>query len=226
MNTSDHDIPTADNARPDQPIWEPPDSPWMDDATERRAWHQNLQEAALEQNGGGRGFKHWKAKALQKIIELADASPRMQIGSVDLRNDLVLMYRIRQPVPRFPQEGKLTVGDSVTYHLVYTEAWRHSPPPPWGPVGVLAPPDIWHPNTRPALRSALCFGEIPPSIEPCELICLGYFLTTLQAYQLDEQDPHGVFNAAASEFYRGKPEYLPLTDKGLFDDWKMEDSHR
>jgi hypothetical protein len=50
-------------------------------------------------------------------------------------------------------------------------------------------------------------------------VLLGYYLASLQDYTLDERDPHGVLNAAACEYYRCHPEYLPLTRAGLFDPW-------
>ena len=86
------------------------------------------------------------------------------------------------------------------------------------------PLDIFHPNSRPALKGALCFGpRLPPAIAPTELVLLGYYLVSLQDAALDEHDPDGVLNPMACEFFRCHPRYLPLTRAGLFDPWTPQE---
>jgi hypothetical protein len=67
----------------------------------------------------------------------------------------------------------------------------------------------------------LCLGDIHAAA-PKELVLMAYYLVSLQDINLDETDSHGVFNAAACEFYRAHPEYLPLTRAGLFEPWSPE----
>jgi hypothetical protein len=146
----------------------------------------------------------------------------MELLEVNLFGDLDVVYRIEMPVPRWPQQNQLVIGDHAVFHLVYQDEWRETPPPGWFPVGVFDPLDIFHSNARPALRGALCLGRLSAGIAPKELVLLGYYLLSLQDYSLDETDADGVLNLEACEFYRCHREYLPLTRAGLFDDWKPD----
>ncbi len=184
--------------------------------------HEELRDAALKQNGGGRSFSQWKAAAVDEVVDLANQAPRMQLLEINLHGDLDLVYGIRMPVPRWPHGDELVIADHAIFHLVYRDEWRVDAPPGWAPLGVFAPLDIFHPNSKPALRGALCLGNLAAGIAPKELILLGYYLASLQDYTLDESDPDGVLNPEACEWYRCHPQYLPLTRAGLFDDWKPE----
>lgn len=184
--------------------------------------HELLREKALLTNGGGRSFRQWKAAALDEVIEMANRAPRMQLLEASLHGDLDLVYRIEMPVPRWPEGDELVLGDHVIFHLVYRDEWRVDSPPGWAPLGVFSPLDIFHPNSRPALRGALCLGNLAAGIAPKEVVLLGYYLASLQDYTLDEYDPDGVLNPEACEWYRCHPQYLPLTRAGLFDDWNPE----
>lgn len=184
--------------------------------------HQQLREQALQNNGGSRSFVRWKTAALNDAVDLANRAERLELLSANLYGDFELVYRIRMPVPRWPSNGELVIGDSVVFHLGYVDQWRTEPPPGWLPLGVFEPMDIFHPNSRPSLRGALCLGDLAAGIPPTELMLLGYFLASLQDYTLDEHDPHGVLNAAACEYYRCHSEYLPLTRTGLLDPWSPE----
>lgn len=186
--------------------------------------HSELLNAALPNNGGDRIWKSWKASAIDEVVELANRSSRMNLLEIDLSGDMNVVYRIEMPVPRWPHRDELVLAESATFHLTYRDEWRTEPPAGWEPVGLLDPLDIFHPNSRPALRGALCFGRIPAGIAPTELILLGYYLVTLQDLTLDESDPEGVLNAEACEFFRiHKKQYVPLTRKGLFDPWTPEE---
>jgi hypothetical protein len=196
------------------------DQPAMDQCIKN---HRELYAAALACNGGDRSFKQWKAASMAEVVDQANRSPRMELLDINLHGDMNIVYRIKMPVPRWPRDNELVIGESAVFHLVYREAWRTEPPAGWEPVGLFEPLDIFHPNSRPALKGALCLGRLPAGVAPTELILLGYYLVSLQDYTLDEQDPDGVLNPQACEWYRCHSHYLPLTRAGLFDPWAPEE---
>jgi hypothetical protein len=187
-----------------------------------RRWEriQRLSERALAANGGTRSFARWKAGALEEVLDTVKRAARVDLLNVDFTGDFDLLYRVRMPVPRTPVGDQLVVGSAVMFHLVYCDEWRYEAPPGWLPLGIFEPVDIFHPNSRPSLRGALCLGDIAANTSPRELMLAGYYLGCLQDYTLDERDPHGVLNSAACEYFRCHSEYLPLTSAGLFDDWQ------
>ena len=186
----------------------------------RQQRHQRLGAAALAQIGGGRSWASFKEQSLQEALAMIALAPRVELLSVDLQGDLQLTYRIDMPTPRWPTADGLVIGRGAIFHLVYLDEWRTTPPPGIGPVGVFHPLDIFHPNAKPALRGALCLGELPAGVAPKELLLMAYYLVALQDYTLDETDPHGVFNPQACEYFRLRPEYLPLCTAGLYEDWQ------
>lgn len=188
--------------------------------TERLARQQALLDKALPANRGPRDWREWKAAAAGELFELAVRSPRMEVLQLSLEGDFHAVYGVHMPVPRWPVDGKLVVADAAVFDLHYEEAWRWQSPPGWAPLGVWQPNDLFHPNCRPSLRGAICLGKLSAGARVRELVLLGYETLTLQNRVLDETDPHGVLNAAACEFYRNHPEYLPLTRAGLLDPWE------
>lgn len=185
--------------------------------------HANLVAAALSGNQGDRSFRLWKESSVNDIAQLARRSERMELLEIDLSGDLNVVYQIQMPIPCWPREDELKIDVSAVFHLNYRDQWRTEPPAGWEPVGLLNPLDIFHPNSRPALKGALCLGRLPAGVAPVELILMAYFLGTLQDYTLDEQDPDGVLNPHACEWFRCHPQYLPLTHAGLFDSWSPEE---
>src|SRR5687768_15128456 len=139
-------------------------------ATERERNIRQMQAEALSANGGNRSFKEWKAAAFDDVAQMALRAARMDLLRIDLRGDLDLVYRIAMPVPRRPVDGKLIVGASATFHLVYQDQWRVEPPPGWIPLGIIEPREVFHPNAREALRGALCLGDLPAGVAPKELV--------------------------------------------------------
>jgi hypothetical protein len=194
--------------------------PPMDQRIEK---NNELCAAALACNGGDRSFKQWKAASTAEVVEQANRSKRMELLDINLRGDLYIVYRIMMPAPRWPRGGELVIGESAVFQLTYRDEWRTEPPAGWEPVGLFEPLDIFHPNSRPAMKGALCLGRLPAGVAPAELVLLGYYLVSLQDYTLDEQDPDGVLNPQACEWYRCHSQYLPLTRAGLFDPWTPEE---
>ena len=187
--------------------------------TARRIWrNQRLLQDALAENGGPRGWRGWKATAAKKFVELSDkAARRMELRELNLDGDISAVYTVDMPVPQWPVDGQLRIGDRAVFHLHYEDRWRWESPEGWAPLGLLQPLDAFHPNCKPALRGAICLGDLPPNVKPKEIALLGYHTLTLQAVLLDETDPNGVMNSRASEFFRNHPEYMPLTEAGLFE---------
>lgn len=179
--------------------------------------HQILREA-LNRNRGPRAWRGWKTTAAKKFVDLADhAANRLELRQLDLEGDMNIVYIVAMPVPRWPVDGELRIGDRAVFHLRYEQRWCWESPQGWAPLGLLDPLDPFHPNCRPALRGAICLGDLPPNVKPKEIALLGYHTLTLQAVLLDESDPNGVMNSQASEFFRSHPQYMPLTEAGLFE---------
>jgi hypothetical protein len=180
--------------------------------------NQELLQDALAQNRGPRAWRGWKATAAKKFVDLANqAAERMVLWELKLDGDMSIVYAVDMPVPRWPVDGQLKVGERAVFHLHYEDRWRWESPEGWAPLGLFQPLDPFHPNCRPALRGAICLGDLPPNVKPREIALLGYHTVTLQAVLLDETDPNGVMNPEASEFFRNHPEYMPLTEAGLFE---------
>ena len=181
---------------------------------------EQLFDEAARRNGGPRGWRMWKRSGVEELLTFVRRAPRVELLAADMSADLHLAYHIRMPIPRQPCNGDLTVGTGATFHLVYRDEWRTLAPKGWQPVGVVHPEDIFHPNAKPSLRGALCLGKLPAGISPKELLMLSYFAGSLQTVQLAEDDPEGVLNKEASEFFRCNPQHLPLTSTGLGEDWE------
>jgi hypothetical protein len=115
--------------------------------------------SAGERNGGGRAWREWKRKSIEAVLDLIVKSPRMDLIELSLEGDFEVVFEIRCPVPRWPVNDRLVIGDRVVCHLLYQEHWRFESPPGWAPVGVVWPHDPFHSNMRPQLRGALCLGD-------------------------------------------------------------------
>jgi len=181
-----------------------------------------LSTYALGHNGGGRGWRQWKARSLEEVMDLILRSPRMEPLGASLEGDFDIDFAIRCPVPRWPKQDRLVIGDRVVCHLRYQDQWRFESPPGWGPVSIAWPHDVFSSNSLPHLRGALCLGDLPPNAKPIQIILAAYDALTLQSHNLDETHPAGVLNALASDFYRRRPQYLPLTTAGLLDPAELD----
>lgn len=179
-------------------------------------------EQARQYNSGNRAWRQWKLHAAEELLQLTAQTDRMQLLDLSLAGDFRAIYRIRMPVPRCPVNGRLAIADEAIFHLHYLEEWRVESPPPWAIIGLLEPPDFFHPNSAIALRGALCLGAIPAGVSPKEIALMGYSTVALQSVQLNESDPAGVLNLEACEYYRNHPEYMPLTPLGLLEPWEQQ----
>ncbi len=186
----------------------------------RSAVQQSRLDEALLRNGGGRAWRAWKTGQLEEVMkDLAFASPRIELLHIELTGDLELVYGVEMPVPLAPTKGVLELANAAVFRLAFRESWTWESPPGWGPLAVLAPQPIWHPNVAPDLKGVICLGALPPNTNLKEIILLGYYTLTLQETTLDELDPAGVLNSAACDYYRSHPEYLPLCGEGLLEPW-------
>ncbi len=177
-------------------------------------------EKALSRNGGPKAWRAWKAFQVEEVMrELVLASPRIELLHIELAGDLEIVFGVAMPVPLAPQNGVLELADGAVFRLAFRENWTWESPPGWGPLAVLAPQPIWHPNVAPDLKGVICLGALPPNTNLKEIILLGYYTLTLQETTLDELDPAGVLNSPACDYYRSHPEYLPLCPEGLLEPW-------
>lgn len=175
----------------------------------------------------------WKQAAARSLVELADQSPRMEMLDLRLGGEFYAVYRIAMPVPRWPLENELLIGHEAVFDLLYDESWRRVAPPPTMPIGMFFPPDVFHPNCRPAPaplpiappmfaqapRVAICLGTLQPNVSVKQLALMGHDLVSLQSKMMDETDPNGVFNPYASEFFRSQSGDVALYRLGLLEQW-------
>lgn len=178
--------------------------------------HQRILDRALLKNKGSIDWRGWKAEEARQLVDLANKAERMTLLELNLEGDVNAIYFLRMPVPRKPVNGKLRLGNGVLLHLRYEESWRWESPPGWGLLGVLDPHDVYHSNVL-AEKRTICLGEFPPGVPLKEIVLLGYFALTLQNVALNDQDPLGVLNQEACDFYRSHPEHLPLTSEGFLE---------
>ncbi len=203
-------------------------------AEDRAARHERILARAQAENVGPRDWRMWKQAAAQALVDLANASPRMELLDLRLEGEFNAIYRIAMPVPRWPTGNELRIGEEAVFDLVYDESWRRVAPPPTMPLGLFFPPDVFHPNCRPALmplpfaprmfnnlpRVSVCLGAMAPNIAVKELVRIGHDVISLQTRMMDETDPQGVFNPFASEYFRQLPEdEVPLYRLGLLEPW-------
>jgi hypothetical protein len=194
------------------------------DESERANRHRALLESALAANFGDRDWRLWKEGEAARVVELTRRAPRFDVLAIRLDGDFDVLYAVDMPVPCAPRDGCLVVRRGAVFHLKYLAEWRHEPPPGWAPLGVMTPGDVYHPNVRPGLglmRSAMCLGHLPAGVSPQEIIFTGHDGVLLQCLVLDPEDPAGVLNPLACEFYRDphQQKYLPLSKAGLFEPW-------
>ena len=194
----------------------------------RAATQQNRLDEALRRNGGGRAWRAWKAGQLEEVMkDLAFASPRIELLHIEIAGDLELVYGVEMPVPLAPCSGVLQLANAAVFRLAFRESWTWESPPGWGPLAVLAPQPIWHPNVAPDLKGVMCLGALPPNTNLKEIILLGYYTLTLQEMTINEMDPAGVLNSDACDYYRSHPQCLPLCGEGLLEPWAgLEETRR
>lgn len=207
-------------------------------ADERTARHEQILARALQENAGPRDWRMWKQAAAQSLVELANQASRMEVLDIHLVGEFYAVYRIAMPVPRWPRRNTLQLGHEAVFDLLYDESWRRTAPPPTMPLGMFFPPDVFHPNCRPAPmplpvgvplfdsapRVSVCLGRLQPNVSVKQLVLMGHDLVSLQALMLDETDPHGVFNPYASEFFRHRAEAPALYPLGLLEPWPPGDT--
>jgi hypothetical protein len=191
--------------------------------------------SAQPSNSGTREWCDWKIAATKEVIDLVKKAPRLKLVALDLAAELRMAFEIRMPIPRWPVDHQIVVGNIALFDLTYQESWRWQSPPSFEPLGLLHPPDVFHPNCAPSLtpvlvrglglvpipRVMVCLGRLPPGIPPKQILLMGYAALTLQDFVLDELDPNGVFNPESCAYYRDHPQYLPLTRAGLLEPWEQ-----
>jgi hypothetical protein len=193
------------------------------DATGSLLWHdvQQLRTQLELRNTGSKRWRAFKLSELDGVLELAEKSSRIRVIGGDLHGDLSLFVYLESPAPRWPHQGRLRITDHVILHVSYQSPWLMEAPPPWAPVGIMSPADIFLPNAAPQPRAALCLGALPAGVRVAELVQLAYLAVSTQTAMLDETE--GVMNPIASEWFREHPQFLHLTRTGLLEPWSPGD---
>ncbi len=191
----------------------------------RQDRNRRVAEQALAHVSGSRGWKLYKRQSFDEFAQMAERSQRIEIIAADLSGDFDLLYAIDQPCSRAPQNGELVVGERAVFALHYEEQFTYEPAEPWIPLRVCEPRNIFHPNCNTTglwAPGSICLGSMLSTLVSApltEIVLEGYFILSLQNISLDVEDPQGILNPIAVNYFLEHPEYLPLTSAGLFDPW-------
>ena len=80
-------------------------------------------------------------------------------------------------------------------------------------VQIFAPQDVWLPAVK-LPEQPLCLGAtLPAGIRVRSLVLMTYGALSMQAIQVNEIDPAGVFNAEAARWWQQNMHWIPLTRK-------------
>jgi hypothetical protein len=167
------------------------------------------------------GRPEWRARKqaeTRDVLALAQISERLTVLALDARVDLMIILRLRGPVPCLPPGAADTVlaGESDLLFR-YPEQLMHEPIPGYDMVRILRPRHVYLPNAssqdkQPGEPQALCLGaNIPRGLPLREAVLASYAAFTLQAVTLDEADPAGVMNRDAVEHWQLNSQRIPLS---------------
>ena len=157
--------------------------------------------------------KSAEAKALLALEQVAPAD-RLAILELDLQDELRAVIHLETPVPCLRKEtGKVEIANHVILLIRYPEeALRRALP---GSVfsAVHLPRDIYIPQVKQP-EQPLCLGaSLGPGMRVFEIAVLAYGALSMQLTQFNDQDPAGIFNREAAQYWQ-IPENaakLPLT---------------
>jgi hypothetical protein len=181
--------------------------------------HTKLLQLALPAAGGAdvcRTRLHAEARDILALSQIAPPK-RLQIEWLDVADDgLRALLFMQVPVAQHPDgQNRLRIARLAVLGLMYPRDAIRCSLPGTAFFEILQPLDVWHPNAAPTGQiptSRLCLGPaLLAGIRCVDLILMAYGALSMQAVQLNEQDPAGVLNAAAARWWQQNLEHIPLT---------------
>ena len=178
--------------------------------------HQGMFDLAVQSSRGPRLWRLRKQHEARRLLALAQTAgaSRMNIMMLDLDEDLRAVFRLRVPVALRPgPDGKLRTADEAVLGMKYPPLALTVPLPGFFAVSLLHPAhDAFYPNVSDVGGQRLCLGaQMPVGIPVTELVILTYGLLGMLTVQLDSQDPAGVMNIEAAEWWQQNQHLMPLT---------------
>lgn len=180
-----------------------------------------LAELGGDGRGLGQGSPVWRARKLaefSEILALEAIAPRLALVAYDVQTELRLLVRLRVTTPCL-RAGELVVEPEAYLAMCYPEELLRGPLPGFALVQVHAPRGVWHSNVSADPAQRLCLGaNVPRGLPLREAILGSYAALTLQAVSLDRQDPAGVMNPSALEFWNEHRDRIPLSREAFLDE--------
>jgi hypothetical protein len=163
--------------------------------------------------GGGASFRARKVAEAHELLALEQIGERLEILRLDIADELRALLRLRVPVPcRAPDEDGLVVAHEAVLGLLWPEELLRRPLPGTAVLQILAPRHVWLPAVSYDARQVLCLGtSILPGTPVRELVLAAYAALSMQAVVIDERDPAGVLNRAATTWWQSNTACIPLS---------------
>ena len=175
---------------------------------------QGLLDGAAAACGGPAVFRMRKLVEARDLLALGQLSGRLDVGMLDLADDLRALFTLRVPVARRPTpDGQLLLADRALLALTYPREALSRPMPGPALVVMLAPVDPWYATVAlgPVRPVCLAAGNLPAGVRVRDLVLATYGALSGQNVQVDEFDPGGVLNVEAARWWQQNRNRLPLT---------------
>ncbi len=199
-------------------IQTPPRGPRGMQDLKLNADHQRLLDHALRRSAGDPVWRARKGAEAADLLRLAQIAPpgRLAIEQIDIEQSLRAVLLLRVPVSCRPDAANnLRVAPLAVLGLVYRREVLTQRLNGMSFIQVLSPHDAWHPNIA-ELGQALCLGTyLPVGIPVVQLVHMAYDALSLTTVTMDPYDVAGLANAAAAEWFRQAPHWIPLTKTPL-----------
>lgn len=172
-----------------------------------------LLAAALADSGGDPMWRGRKQAEAHDVLALSQVAPegRLEVLALELSQSLRALLAMQVPVPCRPDEhNRLRVADHALLGLTYPREALCQPLPGCAFVQILEPRGVWLPAVD-ENRQALCMGpSLLPGLRVTELALMTYGALSMQAVQVDQLDPAGVFSAEAARWWQQNLHRAPL----------------
>ena len=178
--------------------------------------HREIHRVVAAGAGGPEPWRRRKLSEAHDLLALAQVSGRVEILSLDLRQNFRAMLALRVPVPcRRGGVGPFTVAPTAVLGLQYRPEAMVAAQPGTSFIEILEPRDVFHSNVAPAHEppgaQLLCLGHLPAGVRVSELVLLAYSALSLQTVQFSLVDPMGLLHPAAAIFFQNNGAKIPLT---------------
>jgi hypothetical protein len=177
------------------------------------SYYEAILESAEKNSSGSAACRQRLLSEAHDLLALAQLSRRLVVHWVDLSADLRVKLELEVPVPvRLDPLGPVQVVQRALLGLRYPREAMLSAQAGYAFIRILAPHQVWHSNVSSDPNQVLCLGpKLPAGIPVKEIILMTFGALSLQTTQINAQDPAGVLNPAAADWWQRNPKMIPLT---------------